>query len=301
LIIGLFLFGCATSNFEQRIHSLEQQIAEMKDEAVMDEAAAVGAATRIYGRIALTGGTKSVDNIACSPLAYGDMVVVIDTTNQENYFYWYDDTDSTSTADGVRIIKPQDADLNCAGAGRWKLTYGINFNSSTDGPGSITMLEDGDNAGFNYYELQAPASIATNQTFEIGKWRIDSSTLVDPSDGGITNLEVDDRFTLYIMEEDGLSTDNHTVSLPAATGSGIKFAFVLTVGTNDGMYDIRIDPDGTDRIVLTDGAGNYVYPEEVTANNPVILYLHDCQSGWWCSTFDDTDGDFAAAGNWQEE
>jgi len=159
----------------------------------------------------------------------------------------------------------------------------------------LSLMEDG-SYGFNALRIQAPDQLDSDQIFEVGRWRVDNTTLVDPADSGTTNLETDDTLTLFIMEEDGLSTDNHTAVLPAATGSGVRIGFVLY--TNDASYEIRIDPDGTDQIYLTDGAGNFVYAE-IVDGRPLILW--DCMSGIWCHELEDTDNDFAAAGSWQEE
>jgi hypothetical protein len=297
LLSMFFLIGCAAGQLQQRVADLEEKVERFEDLTVMLEAAGVGAATRMYGRTSLIGGTKSVDNIACSPLADRDLVLVIDDDNQM-WFYGYDD-DGDDTTPGAEnspyIIEPDDVDTNCSGLGRWILGYGINFNSSTAGPGRFSLMEDLD-FGYNAVMIEAPSSIGSDQVFTVGRWRVNNTTLVDPSDGGTTNLETDDTLTLFIMEEDGLSSGNHTVVLPAATGSGVRIGFVLY--TNDTSYEIFIDPDGTDQIYLTNVAGDYVYAE-VVDGRPLILW--DCMSGIWCHELEDTDNDFAAAGSWQEQ
>lgn len=93
-------------------------------------------ATKMWGRIAQTGGNNSVDNIPYASIADGDLVIVINSSS-ELYFYRFDD-DNGGTEDGTYIIKPDDAG---AGAGRWVLISGQHFNGAAS-PG-FTAYDSG--------------------------------------------------------------------------------------------------------------------------------------------------------------
>jgi hypothetical protein len=297
LILVVALVGCAGTfgvspddQLYNRVAALEKQIAELQDEALMDAAGAVGAATRMYGRTNLIGGTKSLDNILYSNLVDGDLCMIIDE-NGEIWFYRFD-ASSTAPETIPYTIKPDDSGTN---DGRWLMAYGIHFNTSPAGPGYLSLMEQS-TYGYNVIRIQAPASMGSNEIFEVGRWRVDTTTLVDPIDGGTTDLETDDSLTVFILEEDGLSTDHHTAILPVATGSGVRIGFLLY--TNDASFDIRIDPDGTDQIFLTTAGGDYIFAE-VVDGRPLILW--DCLTGYWCHDLEDIDNDFAGANTWREE
>ncbi len=84
-------------------------------EDYMKRAAKVGAATKMYGRITLTGGTKSVDNIPYANLVDGDLCI---TVNSSKEFYLHRFESSSSAGESPPdIITPDDQ----AGNGRWEL------------------------------------------------------------------------------------------------------------------------------------------------------------------------------------
>ena len=82
-------------------------------------------ATKMYGRDARTGGTKSLDNLLANDLVDGDMAVVGDVSTGLYYFYKYDD-DSAATANGLSVVVPlySTGTTEYTGDGRW-LSYGI--------------------------------------------------------------------------------------------------------------------------------------------------------------------------------
>jgi hypothetical protein len=95
-LILLLTVGCATVGLEGRVARLETQMEELQDADLMEKASEVGAATRMYGRSALTGGVKSVDNISESGLVDGDLCTVIDD-NGWAYWYRWDATNNNTT------------------------------------------------------------------------------------------------------------------------------------------------------------------------------------------------------------
>ena len=79
---------------------------------------AEAAATKMFGRTALNGGTKSVDNIPYADLTDGDLCIVI-TDAKLTYFYRWEDSISNATAESVpALIKPDDVGANTGG---WEL------------------------------------------------------------------------------------------------------------------------------------------------------------------------------------
>jgi len=280
--------GCVTtSSLEVRL-----RLAELEDRVLQLEATGVGAPTYMYGRDCQrsTDCAKSLDSITDASLVDGYLAFVVDE-DRGLYIYQFDDN-STSAEDYPRIIQPNDA----GGNGDWILISSVNTHvDAGDGAGALTLYEDYTN-GTNWYRMTAPTSIASNTTFNMGEWNI-SSLLVDPVSN--IDLEVYHTKTLFIVEEDGLSA-NRTATLPPATGSGVVFAFLFY---QDGStYEVFIDPDGTDQIIYTSAAGDYVYGENAAAySEGSILYLYDCMSGIWCPEFYDSDMDFSAAGTWQEQ
>jgi hypothetical protein len=69
------------------------------------------------------------------------------------------------------------------------------------------------------------------------------------------DVEVADANKLYTLTIAGL-TANRTATLPAFTGSGLKWGFAIVDG--DDTYDFLVDPDGTDQILTTSAAGDYL-------------------------------------------
>jgi len=77
------------------------------------------AATKMWGRTALNGGTKAVDNIPYASLTDGDICIVI-TDAKLTYFYRWEDSIAYATAESSPLmIKPDDipAETN----GMWEL------------------------------------------------------------------------------------------------------------------------------------------------------------------------------------
>jgi len=76
------------------------------------------AATGMFGRTALNGGTKSVDNIPYASLTDGDICIVI-TDAKLTYFYRWEDSVANATAESIPdLIKPDDVGANTGG---WEL------------------------------------------------------------------------------------------------------------------------------------------------------------------------------------
>ena len=76
------------------------------------------AATKMWGRTALNGGTKSVDNIPYASLTDGDICIVI-TDAKLTYFYRWEDSVPNATPESIPdLIKPDDVSTNTGG---WEL------------------------------------------------------------------------------------------------------------------------------------------------------------------------------------
>ena len=105
-------------------------------------------ATRMYGRTALDGGTKSVDNIDYNSLVDGDLCIVI-TDSDLTYFYRFESS-SALTESSPHVITPDDQ----GGNGRWLLTgiIGETF------LGGLNVIEMGTGAT---YTLSAANSYGT--------------------------------------------------------------------------------------------------------------------------------------------
>jgi hypothetical protein len=105
LVCMAFLSGCAGL----------QQKKPIDYTATFEKSAA---ATKMYGRSVLIGGTKSVDNILYAGLVDGDLCIVI-TDAKLTYFYRWEDSIPNATAESVPdLIKPDDVGANDGG---WEL------------------------------------------------------------------------------------------------------------------------------------------------------------------------------------
>jgi hypothetical protein len=277
LILIFSFFGCATSN--QRLNVLERQVAQLQDDLAMAMGTGVGAATRMYGRDCqrTTTCAKSLDSIADAVIQDGDLAIVIDSSG-DLYFYRFNNS-STESENYPWIIQPNDA----AGNGDWILTRSIVFKNDASADSYVRIYENYGN-GQNYFEYKVPADIDTNHTFIGGGWYIHALS-VTTSD---ITVETDDAKTLFYLTIAGLTNDRE-IDLPAATGSGIEYIFYILDG--DVTYDLRIDPNGTDRILGvnilgTNGDGDYIWAD--AANERV--HLVDCASGRWCTV--------ASGGTW---
>ena len=75
-------------------------------------------ATKMFGRNALNGATKSVDNILYADLTDGDLCIVI-TDAKLTYFYRWEDSIPNATSESIPdLIKPDDVGANNGG---WEL------------------------------------------------------------------------------------------------------------------------------------------------------------------------------------
>ena len=102
----LMLFGCATTNLEQRVARLEQ----LQNAVSLTEMAGADARWR-DGRT--TQGTHNVDEI--TGMADGDWTIVIEEAGASSdvYIYIYDADADCSSADGLLEIEPEAAGTDC--------------------------------------------------------------------------------------------------------------------------------------------------------------------------------------------
>ena len=106
LMCMAFLFGCAGL----------QQKKPIDYTATFEKSAA---ATKMWGRSALIGGTKSVDDILYANLTDGDICIVV-TDAKLTYFYRWEDSIPNATSEiSPLLIKPDD--LGGVNTGGWEL------------------------------------------------------------------------------------------------------------------------------------------------------------------------------------
>jgi len=107
------------------------------------------AATQMFGRTALIGGTKSVDNITA--MANGDLCTVIDSS-KVLYFYLYDSS-NTDSEDSPEIIEPD------SGAGAWELITSFRIGASSE---PSIIFRDSDFSNTEAAKIYAQAVDADN-------------------------------------------------------------------------------------------------------------------------------------------
>jgi len=227
------------------------------------------AANNIWWRIGLTGGGTALDAVTGYSDGDGAIVIQDDGGTYKGYLYRYDSVPTGSPAeDSPDVIAPDDIG---AAAGRWMLVefYAkVLVVSQGTSPGQVTFYE-GSGGGTNYYILTVPSTIDTNETFTVGKWRIEAKTLTDAG----FDIEVDETKTTFVCTIAGLTADR-SGNLPPATGSGVEYCFYIADG--DDSYDFRVEPDGTDTIGA--GAAGH-YWEAKTIGSYIIV--QDVASGKW--------------------
>ncbi len=76
-------------------------------------------ATQMFGRINLTGGTKSVDNLPYANLNDEDLCIVINSAKQLSFYRF--NASSSAAEDSPDIIEPDDQ----TGNGRWELLQSV--------------------------------------------------------------------------------------------------------------------------------------------------------------------------------
>jgi len=123
LVIGLILsfLGCATLP-DPRITSMEAKIEKMEKQIKTAMASGSGAKT-IYGFYGLTGGDPALDGIITTSVDDGSYAMGIDTSG--NWYLYYFDADSTTTASTPSVIDP------VTGPGRWLIAPKLYANSFT--------------------------------------------------------------------------------------------------------------------------------------------------------------------------
>lgn len=269
LFVIFSFFGCASTN--QRIDILERDVQQLQDDLAMAMGTGVGAATRMYGRDCqrTTTCAKSLDSIADAVIQDGDLAIVIDSSG-DLYFYRFNDS-STLAENYPWVIQPNDA----GGNGDWVLTRSIVFKNDATQESYVRIFEDYDN-GQNYFEWKVPSDIDTNHTFIASGWYVNAQSVTDSN----ITVETDDAHTAYYLTIAGL-TNHREMDLPATSGSGIDLYFYIQDG--DDTYDLRLDPNGTDRVVGfgtsgVNGDGDYLWAD----GEGEFLHLVDCASGRWC-------------------
>lgn len=219
----------------------------------------------------LTGGAAGALD-AITGYSDGDAALVIldDGGTYKGYLYRYDSAPTGSPAESPPdVIAPDDIG---GSAGRWMLvefyTKVIVVSQSATSPGRTIIYEQSTN-GTNYYILTVPASIVSNETFTVGRWRNEAKTLTDAD----FDIEVDETKTTFVCTIAGLTADR-AGNLPPATGSGVEVVYYITDG--DDTYDLRAEPDGTD--VIGGGAAGHYWECKVKEG---LLWVRDIAIGKW--------------------
>ena len=251
LIIALImLYGCATGIGPKIDHT--------------DIFAKSAATNKMYGRIALTGGTSSVDNILYADLSDNDMCMVITTGN---LFYLYR-FESSSTADesSPDVITPDDAGVN---NGRWLIIESTNYIStlSSNAQDQIDLKAPIANAAFTgTFQVPSlrgtPLSVVPLSPIDgVEYWFLNSSDggADDPSDitGTVPYKTLYDSTTskyhaLYDYDANVLTNKVQTRS-PVA-GSTTAFATLCTEGClYGGTYFVTSDNGDLPLPILLEG------------------------------------------------
>jgi len=256
------LSGCATINLEQRVSKLESQIEASQDDAMMAAAGETGAATRMYGRSALTGSEKSLQNISESGLVDGDLCVVIDENNYR-YFYRWDD-------DNINITYPQSVPLRIQplvsdGIGIWKLSsraYSESF---------FSAASDGE----HYMDVTNSSACPSNPPQGAICVRDDTNTMYIadssgnwwPMSGPTSSYNTSQNPLAMIFHWNGVINNfgatNYVQHKLRKAVVGMEVTFHVTAA-----QPIRVDPDDADKFIGTgfsngkyywaDGIGEYL-------------------------------------------
>jgi hypothetical protein len=136
LISLMMIFGCSTL---QKIDDLERRAVALEETSLMDVAAGVGAATRMYGRGCVDGSCaagRDLDDL--TGMSNGDTIIIPMDPTYGFLVYEYDDPSSTGD-DPPWVIDPD------TGTGEWFLqstTFGSIFNKvkiSDQTAGAVTV------------------------------------------------------------------------------------------------------------------------------------------------------------------
>lgn len=243
IILVFFMVSCASK-------------VRLTPEDYMKRAAKVGAATKMYGRITLTGGTKSVDNIPYANLVDGDLCITVNSS--KNLYFHRFESSSSAGESPPDIITPDDQ----TGNGRWELVPvvwsagdcadGACLDGSSDG-GTWLRLYDGDS---HYLEIN-PGDLAANEIFDPTDYTGTSSWVRKASPTFQTNFFTP-QMTLVGSDAspDAAGEMRYDFTIAGMSGGGLRWFDDDSVRL---LVDLETDPSDDDFVVAYDSAADGFY------------------------------------------
>lgn len=175
-------------------------------------------ATQMFGRSALTGGTKSVDNINIADLTDGDMCIV-GLTSKVWYLYIWDSSVANADADNSPIsIQPDDA---AAANGAWVQLIsnrGISTLNITTGETNHVMTEE---ELLSYYRITNNGVSAAETDVQLPAVSYSISLEFRNEEGQIIEICPPTGEQLGLDDDATLLTANYCVDMDSTTGSRV--------------------------------------------------------------------------------
>ena len=145
------------------------------------------AATNMYGRTVLIGGTKSVDNIAYALLVDGDICIVI-TDAKSTYFYrWEDSVLNATPENSPLLIKPDDVGANTGG---WELcnSFGGSLYYVSSGADALTLYVYGHTIFATGTGIRQLPLVSPGMNFSV-EMHTDTDVTINPNDADTIRLD----------------------------------------------------------------------------------------------------------------
>ena len=145
------------------------------------------AATKMWGRSALIGGTKSVDNILYANLTDGDICIVI-TDAKSTYFYrWEDSVLNATPENSPLLIKPDDVGANTGG---WELcnSFGGSLYYVSSGADALTLYVYGHTIFATGTGIRQLPLVSPGMNFS-AEMHTDTDVTINPNDADTIRLD----------------------------------------------------------------------------------------------------------------
>ena len=189
----------------------------------------------MWGRTALTGGTKAVDNIAYADISTGDLCIAVDSS-KVLYFYRYN-ADSTAGEVSPETIEPNDQ----TGNGEWELVTSFRIGASSS---PAVLFRDSDFSNTEAAKIYANAVDADNGDIfiqiEQGGSLVTVLTFDESTDQWITTKD----FIGATAAADDSDTSFATTAFCETTQNYLKAAeWVAASTTVAGKVELTIESD----------------------------------------------------------